>query len=151
MVLLRQAIICALDLAHHPDNADKTVIFLSVALKEGHARLSSEKKYYAVGGFDMTRDEATSMLSTAGGAAILESNWKSHEHMKKKGGLGVSPVILKTGDVVDIVNITLPSHAGAKAAVASKDMDWGEEWVSITYLYRVLSSDEELIRSMVST
>lgn len=110
-----------MDLAHHPKNADEKVTFLGLELKKDHNRLSYEMKYNAVGGFVMMRAEAVDMLSSAGGAAILESNWKNHEHMKKKGGLGVAPVILKTGDgIVDIVNITLPSQAGAKLAVGAK-------------------------------
>lgn len=62
-----------------------------------------------------------------GGGKILDANLANHEHMKKKGGLGVSPLILRAHDLVDIINIPLPSQEGARKAQAA--MDWGKEWV----------------------
>ncbi|KAF7966393.1 hypothetical protein HWV62_38869 [Athelia sp. TMB] len=128
--LLRQAAICALELASHPENADTKLIFLMVQLKPNHANLPSDQKYRATGGFVVSRDEAKAMLSPYGGDAGLEANWTNHEYMKKKGGLGVAAVILKAGEVLDMVNVPLPSHAGAKAATAAKNMNWGEDWVT---------------------
>jgi hypothetical protein len=75
----------------------------------------------------MTRDEARDMLGPSGGAEILKSNLVNHDHMKKKGGLGVAPLILEAHGLVDIVNIPLPSREGARKVQAS--MDWGKSLV----------------------
>lgn len=127
---MRQAIICALQLASTPTNADDKVVFLKVELKPGHAELQRDQKYQPVGGFEMTRAEARDMLGPGGGN-ILDSNLASHEHMKKKGGLGVSPLIIEAHGVVDIVGISLPSHEGAKKAQAA--VNWGQDWVNISF------------------
>lgn len=124
---MRHAIICALDLGNIPSNADTKILFVQLELKSDHANLQADQKYRVVGGFDMTKDEAHDMLAPSGGAGILQSNAASHEHMKKKGGLGVSPLILEAQGLVDIVNIPLPSREGAKKAQGS--MDWGQNWV----------------------
>jgi len=126
--ILRHAIICALDLGNTPANADNKMVFLQVELKPDHAKLPPNQKYHPVGGFDMTRDEARDMLAPSGGSRILESHLASHEHMKKKGGLGVAPLILEAQGLVDVLNIPLPSSKGAKEAQAA--MDWGQNWVA---------------------
>lgn len=126
--IFRQAIICALKLADTPTNADKELVFLNIEPKLNHARLQASEKYRPVGGIVMTRDEARDMLAPYGGASILDTNLANHQNMKKKGGLGVSPLILEVHGIVDVVNIALPSHDGAKKARAA--MDWGENWVS---------------------
>lgn len=135
-VLLRQAVICALDLGNTPKNADRKIVFLQVELKPDHANLRPDNKYCAIGGFDMTRDEANDMLAASGGGAILQANLASHEQMKKKGSLGVAPIVLQANGLVDIVNILLPSPAAAKTAQAS--MDWGPNWVGLS-IYPVAS------------
>ena len=103
------------------------MVFLQVELKPDHTKLPPNQKYHLVGGFDMTRDEARDMLAPSGGSRILESHLASHEHMKKKGGLGVAPLILEAQGLVDVLNIPLPSSKGAKEAQAA--MDWGQNWV----------------------
>ena len=67
----------------------------------------------------MTRDEARDMLGPSGGTEVLQSNLANHEHMKKKGGLGVAPLVLEAHGLVDIVNIPLPSREGARKAQTS--------------------------------
>lgn len=111
-------------------------MFLQVELKPDHAKLQADQKYRPVGGFDMTRDEARDMLGPSGGTEVLQSNLANHEHMKKKGGLGVAPLVLEAHGLVDIVNIPLPSREGARKAQTS--MDWGKSWVCpITQNFRL--------------
>ncbi|KIM78893.1 hypothetical protein PILCRDRAFT_75064 [Piloderma croceum F 1598] len=115
--VLRHAIICALDLGNTPSNADTKILFFQVELKPDHAQLQSGQKYHPVDGFDMTRDEARDMLGPSGGTEILKSNLVNHDHMKKKGGLGVTPLILEAHGLVDIVNIPLPRGSKESASI----------------------------------
>jgi hypothetical protein len=126
IALLRQAVVCALDLANTPSNAETKVVFLKVELKPDHAKLQPNNIYRPVGGFDLTREEAREILSPSG-AIILDTGMASHEHMKKKGGLGVAQLILEAHGLVDIISIALPSQEGAKKALAT--IDWDQNWV----------------------
>ncbi|KAF9566779.1 hypothetical protein CPC08DRAFT_740556 [Agrocybe pediades] len=124
---LRHAAICALDLGHRPDAVDKNIIFVKVELKPDHQSLPPKKKYMPVMGFTLTLEEARQMLGYAGGKSILDSFQDANVHMKKKGGLGVTAVMLQAGDVVDFVKILLPSPAATKHQQDSNN--WGEDWL----------------------
>lgn len=124
--LLRQAVLCALDLADTPSNAETKVVFLKVELKSDHAKLPAIEIYRVVGGFDLTRRKACEILPP-GGAAVLDTGIASHEYIKKKGGLGVAQLILGAHGFVDVISINLPSHEGAKKAIAAAN--WGRDWV----------------------
>ncbi|KAF4621207.1 hypothetical protein D9613_000677 [Agrocybe pediades] len=124
---LRHAAICALDLGHRPDAVDKNIIFVKVELKPDHQNLPPKKKYMPVMGFTLTLEEARQMLGYAGGKSILDSFQDANVHMKKKGGLGVTAVMLQAGDVVDFVKILLPSPAATKHQQDSNN--WGEDWL----------------------
>jgi hypothetical protein len=127
IALLRQAVVCALDLADTPSNAETKVVFLKVELKPDHAKLQPNNRYYPVGGFDLTRDEARGIFPPGSGT-ILDAGLASHEHMKKKGTLGVTQLLLEAHGLVDIISIALPSLEGAKKARATTD--WGQNWVA---------------------
>jgi hypothetical protein len=101
---------------------------LEVDLKPDHASLPPSQKYRVKGGFDLTLKEAREMLSGVGGAVLLDSSLEAHAHMKKKGGLGITNLILLSGGMADLTRIILPSAEGAKKMQNANE--FGDKWVS---------------------
>jgi len=128
--LLRHCVLCALQLDKHPEDADKKIIGMTVQLVPNHADLPPDRKYRAIDGFVATREEVEEMLNPSGGKSILQATWATHEYMKSNGNLGVAPVILRTGHVVDVVNVPLTSQAITKKAFAVRGINWGDDWVN---------------------
>lgn len=111
---------------NNPSVVDHKLLFLEVELKPNHASLKPEQKYRVVGGFDLTMAEAQKML----GPAVLAAHAPSHEVMKKKGGLGVSPMIIAAKGVVDVVGIRLNTLDNLKK-VSSGPGWYGGYWVLV--------------------
>jgi len=77
-----------------------------------------------------------------GGNSIVDSFKDANVHMKNKGGLGVTSILLQAGDVVDFVKIVLPSPAVTKHQ--QEEDNWGEEWVSFSQLSMKVDSNSPL-------
>ncbi|KII92404.1 hypothetical protein PLICRDRAFT_102961 [Plicaturopsis crispa FD-325 SS-3] len=128
-VSLRHAAVCALDLVNTPSEADTKALFIEVALRPDHTKLPSNGKYEVVEGFELTMDELHEILSSQPtGKAIIEGGIAGHEHMKAKGSLGVVTILIKAGEVVDVVRVTLPSQQGAREMLVANG-DWRKDWV----------------------
>ncbi|KAH0589468.1 hypothetical protein J132_05659 [Termitomyces sp. J132] len=72
-------------------------------------------------------DEILEMIGRQGGSSIIESTKQNSDFMKEKGGLGIGMIMLQAHDFCDIVKVTLPTPAAAKAAQETDD--WGDNWV----------------------
>ncbi|KDQ57632.1 hypothetical protein JAAARDRAFT_58224 [Jaapia argillacea MUCL 33604] len=127
--LLRQAFICALDLAHAPSAVEDHCIMLRLEQKANASLLPPADKYEPTIGMVLTNDEAIDILNQIGdGKGVMESGKASHEHMKRKGGLGVATLLLEAHGMIDVTRIVLPSLDGARK-IQRMD-DWGtEHWV----------------------
>jgi hypothetical protein len=62
-----------------------------------------------------------------GGDPLLDNLKEANTHMKKEGCLGIAAVLLQAHDMVDMVEIVLPSPAAAKHVQEADN--WGEGWV----------------------
>ncbi|KAH7888856.1 hypothetical protein F5I97DRAFT_758408 [Phlebopus sp. FC_14] len=125
--LFRQAAVSALDLGKTPSNTDTKALLLEVELRPNHASLPASQKYRVKGDFDLTLTEAQEMLAGVGGAALLNSSLEAHAHMKKKGGLGITNLILVNGGFMDMTRVILPSAEGAEKI--QRFNEFGEFWV----------------------
>lgn len=133
--LLRHAAVCALDLGNTPANADTKLLLIEFELKPNHAELPYQDKYFPVGGFDLTMDEARSMLGgMPNGIQLLEQSKENHEYMKKKGGLGIATLLLMAHKMVDLTRVVLPSQETARTM--QRVDDWGQNWASNHMLSR---------------
>lgn len=139
--ILRHAIVCALDLGNKPSNADDRVIVLHVRIKPDHAELPPRHKFRPLSGHTLTFKQAGEKFE--GAYNVLLSNLSGHEKMKKKGGLGVAPLILIVPEGREFARITLPSQDGAK--LMQKDMDWGQKnWVRLSWSTECLIHAEHM-------
>jgi len=59
---LRHAIICALDLGHHPAALDDNLLFIEIKLKANHSDLPPKRQYEPISGFTLTMAETREML-----------------------------------------------------------------------------------------
>jgi hypothetical protein len=87
-----------------------------------------KRKFELIEGVIFTPEETLEMLG-AQGKMVLDNTKRQGEYMKAKGGIGMAPIIMKYGGVVDIVNFILPKPEGAK--LMQKQNNWGKEWVSL--------------------
>lgn len=128
--LLRHAAVCALDLGNTPANTDTKLLLIEFELKPNHAELPYQDKYFPVGGFDLTMDEARSMLGgMPNGIQLLEQSKENHEYMKMKGGLGIATLLLMAHKMVDLTRVVLPSQETARTM--QRVDDWGQNWVNV--------------------
>lgn len=126
---LRHAAVCALDLANKPSNADNMAMFIEVRLKPDHQNYPPERKFTVQDGFTWTMDEFEEIMNRGGGKSILQSSHQQHQYMKKKGALGVVNIMIKLGDITDVVRVVLPTAQQAKQ-MPRLNGDWGKDWVS---------------------
>ncbi|TFK20961.1 hypothetical protein FA15DRAFT_100458 [Coprinopsis marcescibilis] len=123
---LKHAIVCALNLGKDPNNLSNGIVLVQVEPKPNQKDLPPKRQFTIVGGHTFTMEEAYIMLAAQGGKPILDSCKRESEHMRKKGGIGLSPVLMMMGDVCDIVKVILPKPADATRM--QKENDWGQQW-----------------------
>jgi hypothetical protein len=128
VLTFRHAAVCAFDLANTPSNADKMAMLIDVKLKPDHELYPAERKFTLYQAFTSTMDEFEEMLRAGGGEAIIAGSKQQHQHMKNKGGLGVANIMVKWGDITDVVRVVLPGAAQAKQ-MPKLNGDWGQDWV----------------------
>jgi hypothetical protein len=120
-------LVSALDLRNHPENIDKKVGFLEVKLRADAEHLPLLKKFEIVGGFDWEMDQFKEILVAQKSESVFKSYQAAHAHTIAKGGLGIGIMMLKLGNISDVVQVTMPSAAACKALDDSQD--WGVNWV----------------------
>jgi hypothetical protein len=104
------ALISAFDLQRHPENIAERVACLELKLRSDAESLPLRQKFDIVKGHIMMMSPYQSLsASLSFDPAIYEGYKAAHATTKETGSLGMALLVMKSGDIVDVLLAAMPS------------------------------------------